>query len=323
MSDNTPETGDAGAPAEKRARKPRVAKAAPPSDTPAVPAAPAPVAAAPSAPAPAPAAPPAPRNEPAQPPAASTPPALSQPQSHNDGPQESGGQSPQGQQGNPQGGQQQDGEPREGNNNRFQNNNQNNGGGNNNNRRDRFRNRRERNRDRFRDDGLPGDNGNETFVPRPHPNVPEGFPLEEGFRQVTALLRKLAPLVRERGIVIAIEPLRRAECNLINSFYEGCRLAEAVGDPAVRVLVDYYHFMTEAEPVSHILDEGAEYLRHTHFARVNGRAFPRDAAEDAAYRPFFDALRAVGYDARMSLEAYSPDPEAEAPMALNFFRQNL
>ncbi|NLD59817.1 MAG: sugar phosphate isomerase/epimerase [Clostridiales bacterium] len=154
-------------------------------------------------------------------------------------------------------------------------------------------------------------------------NVPEGFPLEEGFRQVAALLRELAPLVKERGIAIAIEPLRRAECNLINSFYEGCRLAEAVGDPAVRVLVDYYHFMTEAEPVSHLLDEGAEYLRHTHFARVNGRAFPRDAAEDAAYRPFFDALRAVGYDARMSLEAYSPDPEAEAPMALNFFRQNL
>ncbi|RZA32480.1 MAG: transcription termination factor Rho, partial [Lysobacteraceae bacterium] len=73
MSDNTPETGDAGAPAEKRARKPRVAKTAP-ADAPA--SAPDPVAAPPSAPAPA--APAAPRNESQQPPAAANPPTLSQ-----------------------------------------------------------------------------------------------------------------------------------------------------------------------------------------------------------------------------------------------------
>ncbi|KQY54833.1 transcription termination factor Rho [Lysobacter sp. Root494] len=45
------------------------------------------------------------------------------------------------------------------------------------NRRDRFRNRRDRQRDRYRDGGMPDEGGgNETFVPRPHPQVPEGFP---------------------------------------------------------------------------------------------------------------------------------------------------
>jgi len=49
------------------------------------------------------------------------------------------------------------------------------GGGN---RRDRFRNRRDRQRDRYRDGGMQDDGGgNETFVPRPHPQVPEGFPV--------------------------------------------------------------------------------------------------------------------------------------------------
>ena len=58
----------------------------------------------------------------------------------------------------------------------------NNQGGNNqgagNNRRDRFRNRRDRQRDRYRDAGLPqDDNGQEQFVPRSAPaNIPEGFP---------------------------------------------------------------------------------------------------------------------------------------------------
>ena len=47
------------------------------------------------------------------------------------------------------------------------------------NRRDRFRNRRDRDRNnRFRDDGLPNDGGEQQpFVPRPHANVPEGFPV--------------------------------------------------------------------------------------------------------------------------------------------------
>ncbi|UNK51168.1 transcription termination factor Rho [Lysobacter sp. S4-A87] len=45
-----------------------------------------------------------------------------------------------------------------------------------NNRRDRFRNRRDRQRDRFQG-GMEDDGGNgEQFVPRPHPQVPEGFP---------------------------------------------------------------------------------------------------------------------------------------------------
>jgi len=49
------------------------------------------------------------------------------------------------------------------------------GGGN---RRDRFRNRRDRQRDRYRDGGMQDDGGNaEQFIPRPHPQVPEGFPV--------------------------------------------------------------------------------------------------------------------------------------------------
>jgi sugar phosphate isomerase/epimerase len=154
-------------------------------------------------------------------------------------------------------------------------------------------------------------------------NVPEGFPLEEGFAQVVSLLKGIGPLAEKRGVTIAIEPLRKAECNLINTFYEGCRLAEAVDHPSVRVLVDYYHFTTEREPVAHLLNEGSEYLRHTHFARVEGRSFPKDAVEDEGYRPYFDAFNKIGYDARVSLEAYSSDLESEAPAALAFFKANL
>ena len=67
-------------------------------------------------------------------------------------------------------------------------------------------------------------------------NVPEGFPIEQGYEQIVTLLKRIAPVASGYGITIVIEPLRKAECNLINTFEEGCRLAKDVNDPAIRVL---------------------------------------------------------------------------------------
>lgn len=151
-------------------------------------------------------------------------------------------------------------------------------------------------------------------------NVPEGFSMEEGYRQVVALLKRIAPKLRKRNIVLVIEPLRAVECNLINSFAEGVQLAKDVDDPNVRVLVDYYHLREMNEPAANVEKWGAEFLRHVHFARQEGRGCPADAAEDAHYKEFFAALKACGYDRRISCEAYSKDFEGDARAALNFFK---
>ncbi len=141
MSDNTPDAGDI---AEKRVRKPRVSKAA--DNAPAAQAresAPAPRAEAPAPAAPAPSEP--------TPPSTPAPSAPAEARGDN-APAQGGGEG--------QGGQRDNFE-----------------GGNRGNRRDRFRNRRDRQRDRFQNGGMQDDGGNgEQFVPRPHPQVPEGFP---------------------------------------------------------------------------------------------------------------------------------------------------
>ena len=147
MSDSSNETG---APAEKRVRKARTPKT-PTADTAAAPTEHA------SDPAPQLPLPPV-ATERAPAPAAPGAPAAPAPS------QDGGGDGPAPQaQG---GGQHEGGDQRDGN--RF-----------NNNRRDRFRNRRERNRERQGNDGMPQDgngSGQDTFVPRAMPNVPEGFP---------------------------------------------------------------------------------------------------------------------------------------------------
>lgn len=155
-------------------------------------------------------------------------------------------------------------------------------------------------------------------------NVPDGFPLEEGYKQVVSLLRKVDPIAKKNNITIVIEPLRKPECNLINSFAEGCQLAKDVGAEYknIKVLVDFYHLSEENEPVEHILNEGKEYLRHVHFACDNGRVYPADINEDN-YRPFIDALKQIGYDRRVSVEAYATDFEKQAPIALKFLKENF
>ena len=158
-----------------------------------------------------------------------------------------------------------------------------------------------------------------VFGSGPAKQVPEGFPLEEGYCQVVKLLQQLAPLAGDHGVTIVIEPLRRAECNLINTFAEGVQLARDVNDAHVRVLVDFYHLTEEAEPVQHLLDSGREFLHHVHFANPCGRVFPV-RGDEADYRPFIDALKAVGYDGRVSCEAYAPNGFVhDAPIARRFF----
>lgn len=162
-----------------------------------------------------------------------------------------------------------------------------------------------------------------VFGSGPAKQVPQGFPLEEGYRQVVQLLKQVAPIAREHGVTIVIEPLRKAECNLINTFAEGVQLARDVDHPNVRVLVDFYHLTEEAEPVQHLLEDGREFLRHVHFANPTGRVFPV-RGDEADYGPFIDALNTLGYDLHVSCEAYAPNGfDHDAPLARRFFDQEF
>ncbi|WDS35425.1 transcription termination factor Rho [Pseudoxanthomonas sp.] len=178
MSDSN-ETG--AATAEKRVRKPRATKAATAKSDAGAPQANLALDSAPAAPPAAPAAPKPAAAETLAPPAAAAP----QQQAPKSEPSES--QAPRSDAGESN----QPGEPRnpqhnaggnEGGNNRPQQNNNQQGQGQGNNRRERFRNRRDRDRSGgnnnrgYGGDGFPADGANENFVPRPHPQVPEGFP---------------------------------------------------------------------------------------------------------------------------------------------------
>jgi len=274
LSDNTPETGSADAPAEKRVRKPRVSKAAAPAaaETSAAPAQPTlPLAAASETPAPAAAAP------------APSAPAAEAPASGG-GEGGEGRESGQRQQ-NHQGGGQNQGQGQ------GQNNNPYNQGGHNGqqgqgNRRDRFRNRRDRDRGgRGRDDGMPQDGGEQQpFVPRPHANVPEGFPVYSLSDLKRMPAQKLLEIAEQLQISEGVARARKQDVifallKVLTRHGDG-----VAADGVLEILPDGFGFLRAAE-ASYLAGPDDTYISPSQIRRFNLRTgdhisgrirFPKD-----------------------------------------------
>ncbi len=160
-----------------------------------------------------------------------------------------------------------------------------------------------------------------AFGSGPAREYPEGFPKAQAFEQFVGFCKRIAPEARARHITIAVEPLRRQECNLINSMAEGLDLVKAVNDPNLQLNLDYYHLEMEKEDPAIILKAG-DHIRHIHMANPTGRVFPLRAGE-YDYAAFFANVRKIGYKREMSLEVDTKDFEIEAPLSIEFLRAEL
>jgi sugar phosphate isomerase/epimerase len=151
--------------------------------------------------------------------------------------------------------------------------------------------------------------------------VPEGFPRDDAFRQLVDFGKRAAIMAREHGITLAVEPLRREETNIVNSAAEGLQLVEAIDDPNFQLMIDFYHLASEHEDPG-IIIHAHDHLRHLHIANPKGRVFPL-SFEEFDYEPFFAALRTIGYDRRISVEASTRDLQSDAPRAITLLRRAL
>ncbi len=140
-------------------------------------------------------------------------------------------------------------------------------------------------------------------------NVPVGFPKAQAEEQLATLLGQLGPLAAAHGITLVLEPLNRGESNILTKIAEGIRLCQAVSQPHVCMLADYYHMALSGEGPEAIATT-AGTLRHVHLARPLGRGVPR-SGDGEDYAAFLTALQAAGYKGGISIEAYAPDDTAQ------------
>ncbi len=146
--------------------------------------------------------------------------------------------------------------------------------------------------------------------------VPAGFNRRRAADQFEAFLRKASAVAGEHGVVLALEPLRAAETNLVNRVSEGEAFLRERDVDGVRLLADLYHMREEGESLD-VLDGCADLLTHVHVAGA-GRRPPGPADGDLA--EFVTRLRAAGFDAGCSVECHWSDFASEAPGALAHLR---
>lgn len=149
-------------------------------------------------------------------------------------------------------------------------------------------------------------------------NVPEGFSRRRANEQIAGFLRMAGDIARQHELLIAIEPLRHQESNILNTGNEALEMVRTVKHPNVRMIIDYYHLREENEDPK-ILEVAQREIVHLHFANPRGRLWPHDLAEDDHYVDFFRYLKKTGYSGGISIEGKGTF-QSDAAASRAFFR---
>lgn len=152
-------------------------------------------------------------------------------------------------------------------------------------------------------------------------NVPEGFSREQARDQIAAFLKMAGEVARRSHVIVAIEPLRRQESNILNTGAEALEMVRRVKHPNIRMIIDYFHLRGENED-PRIIEIGRREIVHLHFANPHGRVWPHDLVEDDHYAAFFGYLKKTGYSGGISIEGQGSF-EKDGKASREFFRQAL
>lgn len=146
--------------------------------------------------------------------------------------------------------------------------------------------------------------------------VPEGFPLDEARDQIVEFVTLAGLIAGSCGITIAVAPVNKNESNIINTLAEAVELTRAIDHPFVKVMADVYQMVEQGESFQDVIDAGNE-LVHVHTADT-GKGYPGSGAFDHA--GFFEVLRTIGYNDRMTVDCNWRDFPRESAKALEFLR---
>lgn len=149
--------------------------------------------------------------------------------------------------------------------------------------------------------------------------VPDGWSGEEAWNQLVRIARVAGDVAAEYGLTIAMEPLNTSETNILNSVEEGIKFVTDVGHTYVKLLADFYHMRRENENMDVLVKAGST-IAHLHIANSSGRVYPLDRSEDV-YDCFFQRLKEIGYEGRISIEASTKDVDRDAPISLNLLKE--
>ena len=141
---------------------------------------------------------------------------------------------------------------------------------------------------------------NITIGSGPQRKVPEGFPMEDAFRQFGDQIKYAGELAAKHDVMITVEPIRPESTNLVTNLAEAAKLVEYVNLPNVKTMADLNQMSGAGDTIDMVYEYGA-YIKHLHTIDVKNRCFPVDP-DDKEQIALVKAYLSVNPGGRITIE---------------------
>lgn len=146
-------------------------------------------------------------------------------------------------------------------------------------------------------------------------------PTEAELDRCASVHRAVAGRARDAGLICALEPLNRFECYMLNTCEQSSAYLDRLNEPGFGILYDTFHAnIEEKDPVAALHTAFAKgHVNHVHISE-NDRGTPGKG--HARIRETISALRGLGYDGWMTIEAFGkalPELAAATRVWRDFF----
>jgi len=158
---------------------------------------------------------------------------------------------------------------------------------------------------------------------------------KEEWKRCKECLFEAAEHAKNKGVLLALEPVNRYETYFLNTAEDARKLVEEIDHPNVRIHLDTYHLNIEEESFYQAIKTAGEYLYHVHLCE-NNRGIP--GTGHVSWKEVFKALKELNYNRWAVVESFvpaikevarmtaiwrkvAPSAEAIAQRGLNLFKQ--
>lgn len=139
-------------------------------------------------------------------------------------------------------------------------------------------------------------------------NLQPGMTREQAYANAAEVFRATMPVLADRGVTIAMEPLTPKETNFVNSCAEAVELMTLVDHPNFALHQDVKAMLSESASIPELI---ARYAAQTCHFHVNDDNLLGPGMGRTDYHPIFHALRDTAYSGWISVEVFDYRPGAE------------
>jgi sugar phosphate isomerase/epimerase len=132
-------------------------------------------------------------------------------------------------------------------------------------------------------------------------NLLAGVTREQAMANAAELFASVLDLAAERAVTLAFEPLGPKETGFINTAAEAVELIRRIDHPNFKLNLDGKAMSSEGKPIPDIIRASGPYIAHV---QVNDPSLLGPGMGELDYKPIIAALRQVGYDGWLSVEAF-------------------